>query len=146
MAATCRNLMVSPELKDELERLATIVSQPRGAVLFRRGDSVSGVFLIRKGKVSLALDCETPVYPKRTLCAGCVVGLPATVSGAPYSLTAEVVEDAELGFVPRQAVMDCLRCNPHLCFQVMDMLSGEISGIRAAVKLVDSSLSGGRTI
>lgn len=146
MAATCRNLIVSPELKDEFERLATLVSRPKGTVLFRRGDSVSGVFLIRTGKVSLALDCETPFYPKRILGAGCVVGLPATVSGAPYSLTAEVVEDSELGFISRQAVMDSLRRNPHLCFQVMDMLSGEISGIRAAVKLVDARLADGQTV
>jgi CRP-like cAMP-binding protein len=144
MATLARDLIVSAELKDQLERLATSVSKPKGAVLFRRGAAAAGVFLIRRGKVSLGLDCNTPTYPTRILGPDSVVGLPATVAGAPYSLTAEVVEDAQLGFVPRSAVMDCLRSHPQLCFQVMDMLSGEIAEIRSAVKAADSKRTGRR--
>jgi CRP-like cAMP-binding protein len=134
MATQGRNLIPSPELKAELEQRATVVFKPKGTILFRRGEDVSGVFLIRSGRVSLALDCETPLYPARILGPGAIAGLPATVSGNPYSLTAKVVEDAELAFVPRDAVLECLRNNPTLCFQVMDILSGEISDIRSAFK------------
>jgi CRP-like cAMP-binding protein len=139
MATQGRNLIPSPELKAELEQRATVVFKAKGAILFRRGEDVSGVFLIRSGRVSLALDCETPLYPARILGPGAIAGLPATVSGNPYSLTAKVVEDAELAFVPRDAVLECLRNNPTLCFQVMDMLSGEISDIRSAFKQNGSS-------
>ena len=128
------NLIPSPELRAELESLATIVSKPKGTILFRRGDDASGVFLVRKGRVNLGLDFVSRVYPDRTLAAGAIAGLPATVSGNPYSLTAKVAEDSELAFVPRDAVVACLRSNPFLCFQVMYMLSGEISGIRSAFK------------
>src|SRR5512133_1101003 len=128
------NLIPSPELQTELERLATIVLKPAGSFLFRRGDEVSGVFLIRSGRISLALDYETPVYPARLLGPGAVTGLPATVSGNPYSLTAKVVEDSELGFVPRAQVVECLKNKPSLCFQVMDILSDEIADIRSAFK------------
>ena len=134
MAEDRGNLVVSPELKEKLDHLATVVSMPKGKILFRRGDDVTGVFLIRSGKVRLSLDCESPLYPARVLGAGSVVGLPATVSGAPYSLTATVVEDSELAFVSRSAVIDCLRASPSLCFQVMEMLSAEILGIRSALK------------
>jgi CRP-like cAMP-binding protein len=134
MAAPGRNLVPSPELQAELERRATIVLKPKGAILFRRGDEVSGVFLIRSGHVSLALDCQTQLYPPRTLGPGSIVGLPATVSGNPYSLTAKVVDDSELAFVPRDAVIECLQKAPLLCFQVMDMLSGEISDVRSKFK------------
>ncbi|MBZ5655606.1 MAG: cyclic nucleotide-binding domain-containing protein [Acidobacteriia bacterium] len=134
MATPVNNLIPSPELKAELDRRATIVFKPKGTILFRRGEDVSGLFLIRSGRVSLALDCETRVYPARILGPGAIVGLPATVSGNPYSLTAKVVEDSELAFVPRDKVLPCLRDNPALCFQVMDMLSGEISHIRSAFK------------
>ncbi|MBZ5546788.1 MAG: cyclic nucleotide-binding domain-containing protein [Acidobacteriia bacterium] len=134
MATPGKNLIPSPELQAELERLATIVFKPKGAILFRRGEDVSGVFLIRSGRVSLALDCETQVFPARILGPRAIAGLPATVSGNPYSLTAKVVEDSELAFVPRNAVLTCLQRNPALCFQVMDMLSGEISDIRSAFK------------
>jgi len=134
MATRGNNLIPSPELKAELEQLATIVVKPKGTILFRRGEDVSGVFLIHSGRVSLALDCETRLYPPRILGPGAIVGLPATVSGNPYSLTAKVVDDSELAFVPRNAVLECLQNSPLLCFQVMDMLSGEISDIRSAFK------------
>jgi CRP/FNR family transcriptional regulator len=132
--APTKNLIPTPELRAELESLATIVFKPKGTTLFRRGGAVSGVFLIRSGRVSLGLDYETRVYPARILGPGAIVGLPATVSGSPYSLTAKAVDDSELAFVPRKAVVARLKNNPVLCFQVMDMLSGEIAGIRAAFK------------
>jgi CRP-like cAMP-binding protein len=132
--ASTKSLIPSPELQAEFEGLATVVFKPKGTLLFRRGDDVCGVFLIRRGKVRLSLDCETPLYPSRVLGPGAITGLPATVSGQPYSLTAKVVEDSELAFVPRDAVLSCLRNNLVLCFQVMDMLSGEICDIRSAYK------------
>lgn len=134
MATRDSNLIPSPELKAELEQAATIVFKPKGTILFRRGDDPSGVFLIHSGRVSLGLDCETSLYPARILGPGAIAGLPATVSGNPYSLTAKVIDDSELAFVPRAAVLACLQDSPLLCFQVMDMLSGEISDIRSAFK------------
>ncbi|HEY6122918.1 MAG TPA: cyclic nucleotide-binding domain-containing protein [Pyrinomonadaceae bacterium] len=134
MGSANKDLIPSRELQTELEHLGTIVLKPAGSFLFRRGDEASGVFLIRSGRISLALDYETPVYPARLLGPGAVTGLPATVSGNPYSLTAKVVEDSELGFVPRAQVVECLKNKPWLCFQVMDILSDEIADIRSAFK------------
>jgi CRP-like cAMP-binding protein len=132
--ASARNLVPSLELQVELERLAKIVLKPTGSILFRRGDDATGVYLIRSGRISLGLDYESPVYPARTLEPGAIAGLPASISGNAYSLTAEVVEDSELAFVPRDAVVACLRKNPSLCFQVMDLLSDEIADIRSVFK------------
>ena len=137
MACTGTNLIPSVELKERLLHLAKLISKPKGTILFRRGDAVSGLFLIVRGKVSLGLESGSPLFPTRTLSAGCIAGLPGTVSGNPYSLTAEVIQDAELAFVPREAVLDILHNDSVLCFQVMEMLSGEISQIRSAFKLTD---------
>jgi len=128
------DLHVSQAMKDQLLHLGTIVSKRKGTVLFTRGDAVTGVFLIRGGKILLTLDRINLAFPPRTLGAGSVVGLPAAVGDTPYSLTATVIEDAELAFVPREALVDCLRQNPALCFEVMDILSREISGTRHALK------------
>lgn len=138
--ASVKNLIPSPELQAEFERLATIIFKPKGTILFRRGDDVSGVFLIRSGRIILGLDYETPVYPAKILGPGAITGLPATVSGNSYSLTAKVAEDSELAFVPRDPVLECLKNNPLLCFQVMDILSDEISDIRSAFKRNSLSL------
>lgn len=132
---TCaKDLIPSPELRAEIERLATVVFKPKEAFLFRCGDEPSGIFLIRSGQVRLGLDCDTSVYPARILGPGAIVGLPATVAGNPYTLTAEVMQDSELAFVPRDLLVAALRSNIRLCFQIMDMLSGEIADIRAAFK------------
>ena len=131
---SANDLISSSELQLELERLATTVLKPAGSFLFRRGDDVCGIFRIRNGRISLALDYETPVYPARVLGPGAVTGLPAAISGNPYSLTAKIVEDSELGFVPRAQLLECLRNNPLLCFRVMNILSDELADIRSAFK------------
>ena len=126
------------ELTQHLERLATIVHKPKGTILFRRGDPASGLYLIHRGEVSLTINCDDAFFPPKILTGGCLVGLPGTISGNPYSLTAEVVKDAELAFIPRPAVLDLLQRNSPLCFQVMEMLSDEISQIRSAFKSTDT--------
>jgi len=139
MAAGPGILVVSVAMHKEFLRLATSVSsEAKGTVLFRRGDAAQGIFLIRSGRVSVGLDTENTAFPPRILGPGAVVGLPATVAGFPYSLTAEVIDDAELAFVPRPALLSCLQSNPQLCFEVMDLLSSEISGARTALKQVGS--------
>ena len=50
------NFALPPQLRSELERIATAVSKPARDALFRRGDQVSGAYLIRSGKVRLCLE------------------------------------------------------------------------------------------
>jgi CRP-like cAMP-binding protein len=135
------------ELREHLEAIAIEVFKPRGSVLFRRGDEASGVFVVRSGRVRLGLGCDERLYPSRDLSAGALVGLPATMSGEPYSLTAEVLEDSRLGFVEREAVLGLLQKNSTLSFQVMQLLSEEISGMRSAMKqrIQPSSKAGRRS-
>ena len=125
--------LVRVELRQQLEERASVISRPKGAILFRRGDPVSGLFLIRRGQVQLGLGCDSRVFPARILGPGSFVGLPATMSGSPYSLTAEVTEDSELSFVTGSEVIELLSSNPQRGFEVMAILSDEISEIRSAV-------------
>jgi CRP-like cAMP-binding protein len=128
------DLTVSKMMKEQLLRSATLVRKPKGTVLFQHGDPGIGVYLIRRGTVSLALDVANPAFPPRLCGPGAVVGLPAAVAGGRYSLTAEVLKDAELAFVSRDGLMRCLAQSPQLCLEVMQLLSGEIAGTRAALK------------
>jgi hypothetical protein len=107
--ASINNLISSAELREELQRLSTVTTRLKGSILFRRGDSPLGLFLVRKGRIGLCLDCETEAYPVRMLGPGAIAGLPASVSGNPYSLTAEVLQDSELAFVPRRLVVSFLK-------------------------------------
>ncbi|MGA9356068.1 MAG: cyclic nucleotide-binding domain-containing protein [Terriglobales bacterium] len=133
------NLLVSEAMRSELlQRAKFVLSEAKGTVLFRRDDAVRGLFLIRRGRVSVAQDTGSVEYPPRILGPGAVVGLPATVAGSAYKLTAEVVDQAELAFVPRTEMLSCLQHNVELCFEVMTLLSGEISGTHAALKRTGS--------
>jgi CRP-like cAMP-binding protein len=127
------NFVVSGELKARLEEMASPCAKPAGTTLFQRGDEVAGVFLIEQGKVKLTLDGHSNGYAARKLGPGAVLGLPATLSGSSYSLTAEVVEDAQFAFIPRERMLEFLRMNPLLCFQVTQVLSEELFEMRAAI-------------
>jgi CRP-like cAMP-binding protein len=129
-------LWASDELRTHLIAVGDPLHLCRGNHLFRRGDPVTGVFLITSGAVRLGLEGDLPAFPWRTLGPGSLLGLPATLSDAIYSLTAEVVDDADLIFLPRQRLLDLLRQQHHLCFQIMNILTEELNQTRAALARV----------
>jgi hypothetical protein len=57
-------------------------------------------------------------------------GLPATMSGKPYSLDAKVLEEARIASVGRHLVLKSLEHNPELCFEVLGLLSREVQQLR----------------
>jgi CRP-like cAMP-binding protein len=125
------DLAAPPELQLELRRLSSTLRRRKGSFLFRRGDPSKGVFLIRKGKVSLRLDGGDKLLPSRVLGSGSILGLPATLAGATYSLTAEASEDAELDFVAREDFLALMGKDAQLCLQAMNLLSKEIASLRS---------------
>jgi len=127
-------LSAADELRSQLEHVAGTLLRPRGSVLFVRGDPGTGVYLVRRGLVVLSLGSGAPKRLARRLGPGSLIGLPAALSGKTYSLTAEVSEDAELGFISREAFLEILRQDPSLCFHVMDILSEQISAMRSLMK------------
>lgn len=52
------------------------------------------------------------------------------MSGKPYSLTAEVVDEARVVFVTRHMFLNSLEHNPELCFEVLGLLSREVQQLR----------------
>jgi len=121
------------EVIAELDALASSVSRRGGEILFRCGEPVSGIFLVRCGSVKMALDEPNPAYPPTVIGPGGIAGLPAALTGT-YSLTAEVIEDAELGFIPAAMVVRLLECSPRFCILVSRTMSGEIARIRHLVR------------
>jgi len=104
-----------------LEGHCARIRRLRSTVLFRRGDKPFGVFLVLSGKVSL--DPEIPQRPVRCYGAGALVGLPATLTSRNYAMTATVIEDAELGFLPPQVLNSLMKSNPDFCQELLKLLS-----------------------
>jgi CRP-like cAMP-binding protein len=119
----------SPHLCEILECFGVREIAKPGSFLFRRGDGCRGVFVIRNGLVRVSIPAHEPPFD-RTAGADCILGLPATMSGKPYSLTAEVLEEAQVVFVTRRMVLKSLEPNPDLCFEVLGLLSSEVQQLR----------------
>jgi len=125
---------ISPELNKALRAASRPLEKKKGALLFRAGSPARGAFLVRSGKVKLQLAGAGGLYPTRILGPGAVVGLPATVSGEPYSLTAEVEQDCELDFISRKSLLALLQQNTTAALKILQILSEEIYQMRDTAK------------
>jgi CRP/FNR family transcriptional regulator, cyclic AMP receptor protein len=109
-----------------VERLATITSAssyPKGATLFVEGQPARGVFILCAGRVKLStssLDGKTLIV--RISEPGEVLGLPATVTGKHYELTADVLEPTQANFIPRTDFLNFLRENGEVSLRVAQQL------------------------
>ena len=96
-----------------LEGLAAITSPaayPKGATLFVEGQPSRGVFVLCGGRVKLSTSsADGKSLIVRIAETGEVLGLPATVTGKPYELTAEVIQPSQANFIARQDFLVFLR-------------------------------------
>jgi len=122
------------EVRKKLEGISTPVLKKKGALLFRLGQPCCGVFLVNRGQVRLSLDAGSSLYPAQSVGSGSVVGLPATFSGEPYSLTAEAKTNCHLLFIPRRRLLALLHESPQAGLQILRVLGEEIFQMRKAVK------------
>jgi len=114
---------LSPAAEQRLSEITLTHSYSKGAVLFVEGQAPQGVFIVRSGAVKLSVDSPDG----RTLIVrfsgpGDVLGLPATLTGKPYSLTAEVIEPAQLDLIARKNFLDFLREHGDVALRVAQEL------------------------
>jgi len=109
------------------ERLAAITSPApyqKGAALFVEGEEARGVYILCEGRVKLSttsIDGRTLIT--RIAETGDVLGLPATVSGKPYELTADVLEPSQANFISRPDFLKFLAENGEVGMRVAEELA-----------------------
>src|SRR5271156_5431015 len=93
-----------------LDAISSSATYPRGAVLFVEGQEPRGVFILCNGRVKLtATAADGKFVIVRVADAGEIVGLPGTLSGKPYELTAEALEPIQANFIPRKDFLAFLK-------------------------------------
>jgi CRP/FNR family transcriptional regulator len=115
---------LSPGALANLDSISSSATYPRGAVLFVEGQEPRGVFIICNGRVKLtatAADGKSVIV--RVANAGEIVGLPGTISGKPYELTAEALEPIQANFIPRPDFLEFLKDQGEAALKVAQMLS-----------------------
>ena len=123
-------LPVDASVLCELLRLGRFQSEPAHKVLFQRGEAAQGVYVIVSGKIELSLDGNLQHPLTQTAGLGDIAGLPAAITGKPYSLTATTAVPCELWYVARGAIVGALRNNPHLGRALLEILAHEVQDLR----------------
>lgn len=129
-----------PDLYPALERHCKKIRKPRSAILFRRGEKSTGIFVIYSGAVVLdfGVDGASPFSSKCS--QGALLGLPATLVRGNYSMTATVGDDAEVGFLPTSELFNLLREHPELYKHLIEILSDKVIRAREAIKTSRASI------
>ena len=110
-----------------LQRLSEITASatyPKGAMLFVEGQEARGVFILCTGHVKLSTssaDGKTLIV--RISEPGDLLGLPATISGQPYEVAAEVIEPSQANFIDRTDFLNFLRAYGEAALHVAQELS-----------------------
>jgi len=97
---------------------------PGQSILFREGEPPFGVFVLYSGAVELSV--SSPGSRRLVLQVaepGHVLGLTATVSGQPYSVTATTVTPSQVGFLKCDEFLDFLYAHSEAAFRVAQILS-----------------------
>lgn len=116
-----------PDLHEALQKRCEKVKRTRLTVLFRRGQAPFGMFLVITGAIRLDFGVDVPNALNNIYGPGALVGLPATITGRNYSMTATVTDDAELGFLSCKTVKSLLGEQPEICEQLLKILSAKIA-------------------
>ena len=106
------------------ETMKYATAYPKGAVLFVEGQAPRGVFVLCKGRVKLSIcasDGKTLIL--KIAEPGEVLGLSATVSNAPYELTAETCDPCQVNFVKREDFQRLLKQHSDACLRVAEQLA-----------------------
>ena len=127
------NFKADEQLQSIIHRNSETVLASAGTIIFKEGEKPRGMYLVVSGKIELLLHSAGLVSLIRRAPAGCLVGVPASINHHPYSLTAKVVETAELRFVSVKTLADLMKSDPFVTMQLVAMLSEEVRAMRKVV-------------
>jgi CRP-like cAMP-binding protein len=121
------------ELAGEMLKRSKPLSVPAGGILFREGTAPNGVFFVRSGSVMLTLRLASGKILRARAEAGSLLGLPSTVSGKPYSMSAKACSKVEIEHVSRDSYRDLMQSRPDLSMNVVKILANEVRAVRQAL-------------
>ena len=133
-----------------VQRLASITSAavyPKGATLFVEGQSPRGVFILCTGKVKLSTSsADGRALILRISESGEVLGLPGTITGKPYELTADVIEPTQANFIARTDFLAFLREHGEAALRVAQQLGETYHSAISEMRTIGLSHSAGEKL
>src|SRR3974390_310913 len=130
-----------------LSAITSSASYPKSATLFVEGQPARGVFILCSGRVKLSTssaDGKTMIL--RISEPGEVLGLPATVTGTCYELTADVIEPAQANFISRSEFLNFLKENGEAALRVAQQLGETYHAAVSEMRTIGLSHSAGEKL
>lgn len=138
---------LSPPALQRLSVITSASSYPKGATLFVEGQMARGVFVLCNGRVKLStssIDGKTLIV--RIADPGEVLGLPATITGKPYELTADAVEPVQANFISRTDFLNFLRDHGEAALRVAQQLGETYHSAIAEMRSIGLAHSAGEKL
>lgn len=130
LAKRDESFKASPELVSALQSYGSAITLPVHKLLFERGQKARGVYLLRSGSARLWVSRMMDF----TVGPGSLLGVPGTLSKGVYSLSAELLEESQVLFVPSDRVTALLTEHPEIGYQLVQLLSREIQSLRHRIE------------
>ena len=117
---------MSPDSTIVLEALKFGSVYPKGSLLFVEGEKPRGVFILCNGRAKLT----TSSRDGKTLIVsiagpGEILGVSATILGAPYEVSAETIEPAHVSFLKRNDFLMFIDSHPDAAMRAVRQLSAK---------------------
>jgi len=133
---------LQPAALQRLSEITSTATYPKGASLFVEGQPSRGVFILCAGHVKLS----TSSADGRTLILrisepGEILGLPATISGRPYEVSASVIEPCQTNFISHTDFLNFLKEFGEAALRVAQELSETYQTAFAEIRTIGLSHS-----
>ncbi len=112
---------------EAFDSIKSIMLFERSSTIFREGQPARGVFVLCEGRVKLSVCSDSGRrLILRIAGPGEVLGLSASLSGSPYEVTAETLDNARVALVKRKDLLRFLHDHREACLQVVHLLSQDL--------------------
>lgn len=127
--------VVEPELIRILRKHATLSVREEDGPLFRQDGLPLGLYIFLEGSVTLSFITEDDqsLFSAQAL-PGSILGLPATVSEKPYSLTATARAGTRICFVSREDFVRLMASQPGLPSMILKVLAIQVHRSRKSLE------------
>ena len=111
----------------ELRNLLSDKIVPRNTRLFRQGEKGNAMYLIESGKVRISIhDDDKQELTLAELAQGDFFGEMSIIDGRQRSADAQVIEDARLAILSRDAFLSFVRTNPDVALKMLSALTDRL--------------------
>jgi len=111
-----------------IDRVARSRIYPRGAVVFREGNTAHGVYVLSSGRAKISISsADGRKIIIRIAKGGDILGLYAGLTGRPFEATAEMLEGGRVDFISRQDLLNLVSRQNGYSLELLEVFSRQFS-------------------